>query len=229
VSPAAGREANELKRLAGVLPAGPAGLPERLALGFTRSEFVSAGQSAPTAPSVLSEKGSCGKLFRSFAVGWNMNIHLIAVGKIKEPFYKEGAAHYQERLRPYARLKTTELAEAKEEGGGEAAIRKALEEEAQAISRQLRDEAHLLALSSEGLKMTSIGLASYLDGLLNAGKGKLDIVIGGPLGLAPDIKKRADLLLSLSELTFPHRLARIIILEQLYRSFKILRGEPYHR
>lgn len=158
-----------------------------------------------------------------------IQIFIIAVGKIKEAFFRESAAHYQERLKPYARVKVIEVPEAREEDRGEAATRKALEEEAQAITRHLREDAHLVALSAEGKQMDSIGLASYLEELLTRGSSKVDIVIGGPLGLAPQLKKRADLLLSLSDLTFPHRLARIIILEQVYRSFKIIRGEPYHR
>lgn len=97
------------------------------------------------------------------------------------------------------------------------------------MGRYIRKEAHLIALAAEGRKMTSEELAFYLERLLIAGQAKVDFIIGGPSGLDEGIKKMADLCLSLSNLTFPHRMVRLILLEQLYRSFKIIRGEPYHK
>lgn len=108
-------------------------------------------------------------------------------------------------------------------------VKKALQEEAGELSRYIRNGAHTIALAAEGRKMTSGELALYLERLLIAGQSKVDFIIGGPLGLDEEIKEKADLCLSLSCLTFPHRMARLVLLEQLYRSFKIIRGEPYHK
>ncbi len=159
----------------------------------------------------------------------NINIRIIAVGKIKEEFFKRGIEHYLIRLQPYSKVKIIELQEAKAGEKGNFQEEKALEEEAMEIVKNTRDDAHLIALAVEGKKMTSEELAFYLERLLVEGKSKVDFIIGGPSGLAENIKKRGDLCLSLSDLTFPHRLVRLILLEQLYRCFKIIRGEPYHK
>jgi 23S rRNA (pseudouridine1915-N3)-methyltransferase len=159
----------------------------------------------------------------------NINIRIIAVGKIKEIFFKRGIEHYLIRLQPYYRVEIVELPEAK--AGGERSFQeeKTLEEEAREIVKYARDDAHMIVLAVEGKKMTSEEFAFYLERLLVEGKSKVDFIIGGPLGLAKNLKKRGDLCLSLSDLTFPHRLVRLILLEQLYRCFKIMRGEPYHK
>ncbi|MGI6307619.1 MAG: 23S rRNA (pseudouridine(1915)-N(3))-methyltransferase RlmH [Dethiobacteria bacterium] len=158
-----------------------------------------------------------------------INIRILAVGKVKERFYQTGIAHYSIRVKPYCNLKITELPEAKWEKKRKFSEKKALEEEAGELSRYIRDGAHVIVLAAEGREMTSEELAFYLERLLIEGKVKVDFIIGGPLGLDERIKKRANLCLSLSNLTFPHRMARLILLEQLYRSFKIIRGEPYHK
>jgi len=159
----------------------------------------------------------------------NINIRIIAVGKIKEDFYKRGIEHYLIRLQPYTRVEVIELQESRAGEKSRFQVQKALEEEALEITKNIRDDAHLIALSAEGKAMASEELAFYLERLLVEGKSKVDFLVGGPSGLAENIKKRADLCLSLSALTFPHRLVRLILLEQLYRCFKIIRGEPYHR
>ena len=158
----------------------------------------------------------------------NIDIRLVAVGKIKEKFYREALDHYAKRLHPYARLETVELAEGKEAGRGVFARTSLLEDEAQKISRQLRDQAHLIVLSPEGRQMDTEKMAAFLKGLQRTNP-RVDFVIGGAAGLAEKIKQKSDLCLSLSLLTFPHRLVRVILLEQLYRCFKIIRGEPYHK
>ena len=146
------------------------------------------------------------------------------MGKIKEHFYRMGLEHYLIRLKPYCTLEIIELPESKRKKKGEA-----LKEEAEIIWKNTREVARIIALAAEGRAMTSEELASNLAKQLIDGKVKADFIIGGPLGLAEKIKNKADLCLSLSTLTFPHRLARLILLEQLYRSFKIIRGEPYHK
>lgn len=158
-----------------------------------------------------------------------INICILAVGKVKEHFYQTGIAHYSIRVKPYCNLKIVELPEAKWEKKGQFLEKKALREEAGELGRYLRRDAHLVALSAEGQKMASEEFAFYLERLLTGGQSKVDFIIGGPLGLDDTIKKKANLCLSLSDLTFPHRMARLILLEQLYRSFKIIRGEPYHK
>lgn len=153
-----------------------------------------------------------------------INIRILAIGKVKERFYQTGIEHYLIRLKPYCNVSITELAESKWEEKT-----KALEEEAGVISRNIRDGAQVIGLAAEGRAMTSEEFAYYIEKLLIEGKVKVDFIIGGPLGLSEKIKKKANLCLSLSTLTFPHRLVRLILLEQLYRCFKIIRGEPYHK
>ncbi len=158
-----------------------------------------------------------------------INIRIIVIGKLKEKFYQKGVDHYLKRLSPYARVNIIEIAEAREKGRGASATRQVLYEEGRGIQRCLSSDSYLLVLTQEGKVFTSAELALHLEMLLIQGKSKIDIVIGGPLGLSEEVKEKGDLLLSLSELTFPHRLARLIILEQLYRCFKINKSEPYHR
>lgn len=158
-----------------------------------------------------------------------MNFRLVTVGKVNERYLQLGMNDYLSRLKPYARVEVIEIPEARKPGKAEAVQHQILEKEAEAIRRNLREGAHLVVLAEEGNKMTSLDLARYLETLSVEGKSKIDFVIGGHLGLAPEMKRNAHLFLSLSSLTFPHLLARLILLEQLYRSFKIIRGEPYHR
>lgn len=158
-----------------------------------------------------------------------INICILAVGKVKERFYQTGIAHYSLRVKPYCNLKITELPEAKWQKKGQYSLKSALQEEAGALGKYIRKDAHVIALAAEGRQMTSEELAFYLEKLLIAGQAKVDFVIGGPSGLDKEIKNKANFSLSLSNLTFPHRMVRLILLEQLYRSFKIIRGEPYHK
>lgn len=132
------------------------------------------------------------------------------------------------RLQPYSRVDVIELPEAKADEKKDSP-QQIIEEEALATGKYFREGAHLIALSAEGKKMSSVELAFYIERLFIVGKSKMDFIIGGPAGLAESIKQRVDLCLSLSDLTFPHRMARLILLEQLYRCFKIIRGEPYHK
>ena len=158
-----------------------------------------------------------------------INIRIIAVGKMKERFYREGGSFYTKMLSPYTRLEIIEVPEAPPGLQGSPGEKKALEFEANKILRFLREDAFLVVLDAGGKEFSSPAFASFLQNLRLEGRVKLDIIIGGPDGLSPLFKERSDLLLSFSEMTFPHRLARLILLEQLYRSFKIIHGEPYHR
>lgn len=148
---------------------------------------------------------------------------------MKERFYREGSDYYRKRLVPYARLEVVEVPEAPAGLQGSPAEQKALEFEEKEITRHIREESYLIVLDARGENLDSPALASRLQKLQVEGKIKVDVIIGGPAGLAKNLKERANFCFSLSALTFPHRLARLIMLEQLYRSFKIIRGEPYHR
>ncbi len=158
-----------------------------------------------------------------------MNLRIVAVGKVKEKYLQQGLNDYLSRIKPYARVELIELVEARESGRGELARQDAMGKEAETISRHLREDAFRITLSEEGEAMTSIEFARRLESLSIEGKSKLDFIIGSHLGLDPALKRTAHLLLSLSSMTLPHLLARLILLEQIYRSFKIIRGEPYHR
>ena len=150
------------------------------------------------------------------------------MGRVKEGFFRRGIEHYLSRLQPYSRVEIVELPEARA-AEKKASREQIVAEEATGMGKYLRGGAHRIALSNEGKSMFSEELASYLERLLIEGKSTVDFIIGGPLGLAESVKEKGDLCLSLSALTFPHRLARLILLEQLYRCFKIIRGEPYHK
>ena len=162
---------------------------------------------------------------------FSINIRIIAVGKLKEDFYRKGEDHYLERLKPYARVEVIELSESAEnkKDGSNADKKRALAQEGDKVNKKLRPEAHKVVLAAQGTSKTTPEFASYLENLQVKGQSKVDFIIGGPLGITDEILKNSDLSLSLSCLTFPHRLARIILLEQLYRCFKIIKGEPYHK
>lgn len=159
-----------------------------------------------------------------------MNITILAVGKIKESFYREALAEYQKRLGRYCRLEIIEVADEptpeKASPVQEDAIR---EKEAQRILKKLRDNSFVITLEITGKKYDSEKFAEKLEDLALAGKSQLVFIIGGSLGLHPSVSKRADLKLSFSDMTFPHQLMRVILVEQIYRAFRIINGAPYHK
>ncbi len=158
-----------------------------------------------------------------------LQIRLVCVGRLKEKFYIDAAGEYSKRLSAYCRLETEEVPEARlPQKPSPAEIDAALKAEAAAIESKLLKSSTVIALCIEGKQTDSIGLARKISEL-TAGAGKLSFVIGGSHGLSPDIKSKAALKLSMSEMTFPHHLARIMLLEQIYRSFKILEGGKYHK
>ena len=151
-----------------------------------------------------------------------MNITILAVGKIKESFYREALAEYQKRLSRYCRLEIVEVADEPAED----AIR---EKEAQRILKRLRDNSFVITLEIAGKKYDSEKFAKKLENLALSGKSQLVFIIGGSLGLHSSVSARADLSLSFSDMTFPHQLMRVILTEQIYRAFRIISGEPYHK
>ncbi|HPW72946.1 MAG: 23S rRNA (pseudouridine(1915)-N(3))-methyltransferase RlmH [Methanothrix sp.] len=159
-----------------------------------------------------------------------MILRIIAVGRLRERFWQEAAADYIRRLRPYARLEVVEVAISSKEGLSPVEEMKAMEAEGEAILKRLkRQKGSVLVLDRTGDALDSQQWAEMLEGLILQGQSEVAFIIGGPLGLAPAVLDRADMILSFSEMTFPHQMMRVILLEQIYRSFRIIRHEPYHK
>ena len=159
-----------------------------------------------------------------------LSAHLICVGKLKEKFYQEACAEYIKRLSAYCRLTVTELPEEKLPAApSQAQIQQALAREAQAIRAKLPSGASVVALCVEGKERSSEDFARLLADWAQGGRKHLVFLIGGSCGLDEGLKQEAWLRLSMSPMTFPHHLARVMVLEQLYRAFKISEGSSYHK
>lgn len=159
-----------------------------------------------------------------------LSVTLLCVGRLKEQFYKDAAAEYAKRLKGYCKLETVELAEQKlPQKPTLGSIQAALDREGEAILARLPQSGRVVALCVEGTPLSSEDLARTLGNWTVGGMSSLTLVIGGSYGLSPRVKQRADLRLSMSEMTFPHHLARVMALEQLYRAFKIQEGSDYHK
>jgi len=154
-----------------------------------------------------------------------IQLDLVCVGRLKERHWRDAAAEYLKRLGPYARVTVTEVADR----DVTADERRALAAEAADVLRAIPSGAHVVVLDIEGIARTSEGLSAWLDDRALNGQSRITLVIGGAAGLHPDVRARADERISLGPLTLPHQLARVVLLEQLYRVFRISRGEPYHR
>lgn len=159
-----------------------------------------------------------------------MKITLVAVGKIKEKFYVDAIAEYSKRLSRYCKLEVIQVADEKTpDRAGQALEAQIKEKEGERILSQIKDGAYVIALAIEGQMMDSEGLAEMIGKLGISGTSQIVFVIGGSLGLSETVLKRADVLLSFSKMTFPHQLMRVILLEQVYRSYRIMGNEPYHK
>ena len=159
-----------------------------------------------------------------------MKITLVTVGKIKERFFADAIKEYEKRLSRYCRLEIVQVADEKTpEKASEAKARQIREREGERILAQLKEGAYVIALAIEGKMASSEELAMTLDMLAITGNCQVVCVIGGSLGLSEAVLKRADEQLSFSRMTFPHQLMRVILLEQIYRSYRIIAGEPYHK
>nr|WP_315363531.1 23S rRNA (pseudouridine(1915)-N(3))-methyltransferase RlmH [Cytobacillus firmus] len=159
-----------------------------------------------------------------------MNISIITVGKLKEKYLKQGIDEYLKRLSPYAKLDIIEVPDEKApEELSETEMRQVKQKEGERILAKIHPDAHVIALAIEGKMKSSEELADTLDKLATYGKSKIAFVIGGSLGLSQEVLQRADDKLSFSKMTFPHQLMKLILLEQVYRAFRINRGEPYHK
>ncbi|MGM7723420.1 23S rRNA (pseudouridine(1915)-N(3))-methyltransferase RlmH [Metabacillus sp. Hm71] len=159
-----------------------------------------------------------------------MNISIVTIGKLKEKYLKQGIDEYLKRLSTYAKVDIIELPDEKApENLSETEMEIVKEKEGERILNKISDDTHVIALAIEGKMKSSEQFAKDLDQLATYGKSKIAFIIGGSLGLSPTVMKRANDTLSFSKMTFPHQLMRLILLEQVYRAFRINRGEPYHK
>jgi 23S rRNA (pseudouridine1915-N3)-methyltransferase len=157
-----------------------------------------------------------------------LHIDLVAVGKPKEAYWVAACAEYHKRLGRYARLRLAEVAESPVRTPTPHTIASALRLEAERLRGRLPAQARRVLLDSAGTQLSSEGMAALLAEAQGSGGVGLAFVVGGPWGIDEDFKGEADLLLSLGLITLPHDLARVVLLEQLYRAFRIINGEPYH-
>ncbi len=159
-----------------------------------------------------------------------LKIQLIVVGKIKETFFQQAVEEYQKRLGGYCTFTLTQLPEEKlKQNPSDKEISQALEKEGQNILAQIPKTARVIPLCVEGKSLDSPALAEEIGQAMAGSVGQLVLVIGGSFGLSPAVKQRGDLRLSMSAMTFPHHLARVMLMEQIYRGFKILENSPYHK
>ena len=154
-----------------------------------------------------------------------MSWRIIAVGKIKEKYLQDGIDEYNKRVSGWMKVEVKELKTSSSNRSRE----EALQEEGSRILKSVRPGSYVVVLTAEGEQFSSPALAQKIDDLLSRGIGRFDIIIGSYQGLAPEVKRRADLLLSLSTFTFSSQLSRLILMEQLFRIMKIIKNEPYHR
>lgn len=159
-----------------------------------------------------------------------MNIKIIAVGKLKENYLKDAVAEYGKRLQRYVRLEIIEVRdEPVPNSPSRADMMQVLTTESCRIQQHIKDASYMVVLDIKGQGLTSEALARKVEQLMLRGNSRITFIIGGTLGLHPSILSQAHLRLSFSKLTFPHQLMRVILLEQLYRCFTIIKSEPYHK
>ncbi len=159
-----------------------------------------------------------------------MNISIITVGKLKEKFLKQGIDEYVKRLSAYAKIDIIEVPDEKApEVLSEAEMDQVKEKEGERILAKIGQDTYVIALAIDGKMKSSEQMAADLDKLATYGKSKIAFIIGGSLGLSEAVLKRSNEKLSFSKMTFPHQLMRLFLVEQIYRSFRINRNEPYHK
>lgn len=159
-----------------------------------------------------------------------MEIRILSVGKIKEKYLNEGIAEYAKRLQRYCRLTFIQVADEKTPDHASEALNEQIKAiEGARLMKHIREQDYVIALAIEGKMPDSVELSRKLEYLGINGKSSVTFVIGGSLGLSREILNRADEKLSFSRMTFPHQLMQMILLEQIYRSYRIMRKEPYHK
>lgn len=159
-----------------------------------------------------------------------MNITIYTVGKIKEKFYRQAIEEYEKRLGRYCKLKIVEVSDEKTpDHASDTETRQIKDKEGERLLRQIKDGTYLIALAIQGKKLDSVAFSEKIASLGLHGSSDIGFVIGGSLGLSDAVINRADYLLSFSYMTFPHQLMRVILLEQVYRAYRIMSNEPYHK
>ena len=159
-----------------------------------------------------------------------MKISILCVGKVKEKSYVQAIDEFTKRLSRYCKLEIIEVADEKTpDSAGDALEDMIRKKEGDRLLKYIKEDAYVIALAIEGKMLSSEELAHKIETLGIGGTSHIQLVIGGSLGLAPEVLKRAHMLLSFSKMTFPHQLMRVILLEQIYRSYRILCNEPYHK
>lgn len=153
-----------------------------------------------------------------------MRLRIAAVGRLKEPHWRAACDEYLKRLRPYANIDVAEVAD--RDIGPDTA--RALSMEGADLLRAIPESSYVIALDLGGREYTSEALSDHIADLMVRGRSDITFVIGGSAGLAPEVRARADERFALSKMTLPHQLARVVLLEQVYRAFRIMRNEPYH-
>lgn len=159
-----------------------------------------------------------------------MNITIVAVGKLKEKYLQQGIEEYVKRLGPYAKVTIIDVAdEQAPENLSDADMAEVRRKEGERILGKINPDAFVVTLEINGKMLSSEQFSAKLDELATYGKSKVAFVIGGSLGISEAVQKRGNLALSFSKMTLPHQMMRLVLLEQIYRAFRIMRGEPYHK
>ncbi len=159
-----------------------------------------------------------------------MKITVLCVGKLKEKYWKEAIAEYSKRLQGYCKLEIIEVADEKTpDNASDGLVLQIKQKEGERIRKHISDGAYVIALAIDGISLDSVGFSKKIEQLGVQGKSHIVLLIGGSLGLDDSLLKDADYKLSFSEMTFPHQLMRVILLEQLYRGYRIINNQPYHK
>ncbi len=159
-----------------------------------------------------------------------MKITILTVGKIKEKYLKDAIAEYSKRLSKYCKLEIIEVADEKTPDQASEVVEENIRnKEGERLLKYIKDDAFVITLEINGKLLTSEELADKIDKLGIGGNSHIIFVIGGSIGLGKEVLKRSNYALSFSKMTFPHQLMRVILLEQIYRSYRIIQGEPYHK
>ncbi|PTE68799.1 23S rRNA (pseudouridine(1915)-N(3))-methyltransferase RlmH [Staphylococcus devriesei] len=159
-----------------------------------------------------------------------MKITILAVGKLKEKYWKQAMSEYEKRLGPYSKIEIIEVPDEKApENMSDKEIEQVKEKEGQRLLAKIKPQATVITLEIQGKMLSSEGLAKELQQRMTQGQSDFVFIIGGSNGLHDDVLKRSNYALSFSKMTFPHQMMRVVLIEQVYRAFKIMRGEAYHK
>lgn len=158
-----------------------------------------------------------------------LNIDIICVGGLKECYWRDACAEYLKRLTPWAKVNIVEINEERIRGTSPAQIESAIDAEGKRIKDAINAKSTVIALCVEGKRLTSVGLSDELSKLMLCGTSSVTFIIGGSYGLSDSVKKLASQRISMSDMTFPHQLARVMLLEQIYRAMSIMNGGKYNK